>query len=150
MIRTHPGFQSAALAMFALLAACAPAPVPDRDGGVLRLFAGGAFHGSSELAIYPNDVIQITTSGPFGKNKKIRKQQAGQGAFQAARDHVTANPIPPAALTSRDSCDDFGGEIVEMILPDRSVKYMANCPNRRLSALYNGTMDVLTPYLPAD
>lgn len=149
MTRVHPDFRSVALAMSAPMAASAPAPVPNRDSGVLRLYSGGAFQGYRELGIYPNDVMQITTSGPFGKDKQIITQQVGQGAFQAARAHVPAHPIPAKALAGKDSCDDYRAEIVEMVLPDTSVKYLATCPNARLRARYDGTMAVMTPYLPA-
>lgn len=150
MTRYQPGLLPVAAALLALVSACAPAPVPDSEGGVLRLYSGGAFHGYREVSLYPNDVMQVTTAGPFDQGKRTRTKQIGQGAFQAARDHVTANPIPPAALASPDSCGDYGGEIVEMVLPDTSVKYLADCPNARLSALYQGVLAVLTPYLPPD
>lgn len=145
----HPVRLSVAAALVASLSACAAAPVPDRDGGVLRLYSGGAFHGYQEIAVYPNDIVQVTTSGPFDKDKRTRTRQVDAGAFQAARDYVLAHPIEPSALADAHGCDDFGGEIVELVQADTSVKYMASCPNARLSALYRGTMAVLQPWLAA-
>lgn len=136
MTRTHPGLLPVAAAMPALLAAYARAPVSDRDGGILRRYSGGALHGYCDTWLYPDDVIQIRAAGLLGKDKQ-------QGAFQA-------NPVPPSALFSRDSCDDYGAEIVERVLPDTSATYLATCPNARPSALHDGTVAVLTPCLPAD
>ena len=132
----------------ALLSACVPTPVPDKAGGVVELFSGGTFHGYRRAVIYPNDVVELTTSGPFDEGKKTRTRQAQPGAFQALRQHIDANPIPEKALASKEVCEDYGGEIVEMTLPDRSVKYLSSCPNKPLTTLYVEAMDVLTRHLP--
>ena len=118
------------------LSACAPQIEPADTSAVVRLYSGGAFNGYSESELFPDDVMRVTTTGPFGEDKKTRNVKLAAGAFTSARDYIFAHPIPAGALHSTAICDDYGADIVSYKGPDSAVDYRALCPNERLGKLY--------------
>ena len=123
------------VAGFALLLGCAP-QVHATDGAAqVMLYNGGGFAGFSQRILSPDDVLQITSAGPSGKERQSRSLQLRPGAFVAARDHILTQAIPQQALTERAPCMDYGADIVAYRGSDRTVEMRAECPNERLGKL---------------
>lgn len=130
-----------------LLAGCLSTVTPTDTSGRIQLFSGGAFHGSTEWLLYPDDVLEVTTKKPFAEKGRTAGEHLAPGAFDAALAYIRANPVnqaPPAQ--GRPVCEDYGSDIVGYSVPGEAVSYGDICPNARIQTLYKGVRTIIERY----